>query len=694
MIAKPKVFLSYSHDSPAHQKRVLALSERLRRGGIETILDLYVDGTPREGWPRWMLDRLDESDWVLLICTPTYYRRFRGHEAARKGKGVDWEGAIITQEIYDHRSRMIRFIPVLFKPSDESSIPEPVRSQTRYCPKSERGYQALHDALLNQGGVEPGPVGQIKSKPRLRGESLPPSPREATPYEQVEPLICDVRRMADWLKSTATHWGARYAAARKDQTVANSAEGLFLYLAPRRLQTRLGVDPTERQKQKDAAVGFLLSRITRHGLPSVSLEKPTATVQCTSLGLYALAELQRRDPDLHRQITAGKLSQLSNALLRSAAKLGWGTDTSRRYESESEARVPFNFWALRALNAARINMPATLKTTERVLLAMLDRRSNLPFGFSLDDPVPRVSAESLFLILLHELRSPELRHRILERIERSNCNLGFRLAFVLEGLRDQRRYAEHERYQILQKDRPSKQLDWLHVALGYALHCLALYRERLKPQDRTILRESLEKALGKCLRTGVRGSFVCLPAPQNQEHDLNPLTFVTAYTYVGLSEYIDAILPANAPNVGTATIEKIGLAVIRGRRLLLVRNEGTSLLIMPGGRVEGKETADQTLKREVHEELSCEVELRGLTYLGEYRDEAANDPGKTVVIQLYHGKLVGSIQIANEIEKYEWFDTVKDDRSRLSKIVRSRILPDLRRRGLLGSGSRVRDKSQ
>jgi len=52
------VFISYSHDSPAHSARVLALSERLRADGIETLLDQYVNGSPQQGWPRWMLDQL------------------------------------------------------------------------------------------------------------------------------------------------------------------------------------------------------------------------------------------------------------------------------------------------------------------------------------------------------------------------------------------------------------------------------------------------------------------------------------------------------------------------------------------------------------------------------------------------------------------------------------------------------------
>lgn len=85
----PRVFVSYSHDSPEHRKRILGLSERLRQDGVLTVLDQYVIGTPQEGWPRWMLNQLDQANFILLICTETYYRRFRGYEEPGKGKGAD-----------------------------------------------------------------------------------------------------------------------------------------------------------------------------------------------------------------------------------------------------------------------------------------------------------------------------------------------------------------------------------------------------------------------------------------------------------------------------------------------------------------------------------------------------------------------------------------------------------------------------
>ncbi len=168
------LFMSYSHDSDEHRETVLALSERLREDGIETILDQYVNGSPPEGWPRWMLNGLDAANSVIVVCTETYYRRFRGHEepGKGKGKGVDWEGALITQEIYDRRNRTLKFVPVFFGTVNEDWIPEPLRSGTQHALTSESGYQGLYDFLLAQVGVEPRPVGALKTKSRRKGTLL------------------------------------------------------------------------------------------------------------------------------------------------------------------------------------------------------------------------------------------------------------------------------------------------------------------------------------------------------------------------------------------------------------------------------------------------------------------------------------------------------------------------------------------
>jgi hypothetical protein len=186
------VFISYSHDSAAHRDRVLGLSERLRQDGIPTLLDRYLEqGSPPEGWPRWMLNGLDTATQVLCVCTETYYRRFRGLEVPDQGKGVDWEGALITQTLYDARSRSHQFIPLLFDRADEPHIPEPLRPHTHYLLNCEEAYQALYDALLAQAGVQPGAIGELKRKPRATGLAL----RFPHPTKLPDPFTPDTDRI-------------------------------------------------------------------------------------------------------------------------------------------------------------------------------------------------------------------------------------------------------------------------------------------------------------------------------------------------------------------------------------------------------------------------------------------------------------------------------------------------------------------
>lgn len=140
--------------------------------GIEARLDQYVDGSPNEGWLRWMLNEIDRADHVLVVCTPTYFRRFRGHEEPGQGKGADWEGAIIMQERYDRRSMGTKFVPVLLDPAHETFIPEPLRSVTRYTLTSSDEYRRLCLFLRGEAGVEPSPVADVPRAPRARARPI------------------------------------------------------------------------------------------------------------------------------------------------------------------------------------------------------------------------------------------------------------------------------------------------------------------------------------------------------------------------------------------------------------------------------------------------------------------------------------------------------------------------------------------
>jgi tetratricopeptide (TPR) repeat protein len=162
----PRVFISYSHDSREHMDGVLDLSNRLRTAGIDCHIDQYEESPP-EGWPQWTLNQFEAADFVLVVCTENYERRFRGKEAMGTGLGVKWEGAIITQELYDAENRNTTFIPVFFSPEDSAYAPIVLRGATRYILSSEEDYEALYRRLTQQPLTQKPALGSIRPMPPL-----------------------------------------------------------------------------------------------------------------------------------------------------------------------------------------------------------------------------------------------------------------------------------------------------------------------------------------------------------------------------------------------------------------------------------------------------------------------------------------------------------------------------------------------
>lgn len=162
--AAPKVFISYSHDSQGHKERILTLADRLRAEGIDCNLDQY-KMSPSEGWPRWMMNQLDWANFVLVICTEQYHRRFRGHEEPDRGRGVSWEGAIITQELYDAQVKNTKFIPIVFSWEDQSYIPVILGGASFYNLGIEHNYEALYRHITNQPQSPKPPLGMLQQLP-------------------------------------------------------------------------------------------------------------------------------------------------------------------------------------------------------------------------------------------------------------------------------------------------------------------------------------------------------------------------------------------------------------------------------------------------------------------------------------------------------------------------------------------------
>ena len=151
-------FISYSHDSIDHKQLVLSLANQLRAQGIDCTIDQY-DDSPEEGWVEWMESSISNSSYVLVVCTEAYLNKLGSKQG--EGKGVKWEGAIITQEIYDNFGKNRKFIPVIFGQSNKDFIPRVLKSYTYYNVLEESGYERLYRRLTKQPSIKKPHLGNL-----------------------------------------------------------------------------------------------------------------------------------------------------------------------------------------------------------------------------------------------------------------------------------------------------------------------------------------------------------------------------------------------------------------------------------------------------------------------------------------------------------------------------------------------------
>ena len=160
----PTVFISYTHESPDHNARVLRLAQRLETEGVSCELDVF-ESCPPEGWPAWMFRQVGTKDYCIVVCTESYRRRLEGTEAPGKGKGATWEGRAVLQRLYDTQS-YDWLLPVVFDPNDLPQIPLALRSATYYVLGQDLGtgddYAALYCALTKQPVVYHPPAGPLQ----------------------------------------------------------------------------------------------------------------------------------------------------------------------------------------------------------------------------------------------------------------------------------------------------------------------------------------------------------------------------------------------------------------------------------------------------------------------------------------------------------------------------------------------------
>jgi hypothetical protein len=112
----PRVFISYSWDSPEHRVWVAQLGGYLRQNGIDVLLDQWNVGYG-EDLAIFMERAVRDADRVLVICTENYVEK-----AAGRTGGVGYELTIVTGELLKN-SNTAKFIPVVRQLNCPTKLP-------------------------------------------------------------------------------------------------------------------------------------------------------------------------------------------------------------------------------------------------------------------------------------------------------------------------------------------------------------------------------------------------------------------------------------------------------------------------------------------------------------------------------------------------------------------------------------------
>jgi len=128
-------------------------------------------------------------------------------------------------------------------------------------------------------------------------------------------------------------------------------------------------------------------------------------------------------------------------------------------------------------------------------------------------------------------------------------------------------------------------------------------------------------------------------------------------------------------------IKKIGGIILKDQKMLVVRKRGTDAYIMPGGKPKGDETHQETLERELNEELN--LFPSSFKYFGNFQEKSMFE-NADVNMCIYFVDVKGEMKPDSEIVELKWIDSgYKNEGIKLGSVIEKRTLPVLIKRGLV-----------
>ena len=143
MVEHPKVFISYSHDSPEHRRWVSELGAKLRHNGVDAILDQW-DLGPGDDVTQFMESGIIDSDRVLVVCTDQYVRKANAAEG-----GVRYERMIVTAQLVQDLGTD-KFIPVIRQASRQEKTPTFLGTRVYIDFRNDSQFESEFDKLIHE----------------------------------------------------------------------------------------------------------------------------------------------------------------------------------------------------------------------------------------------------------------------------------------------------------------------------------------------------------------------------------------------------------------------------------------------------------------------------------------------------------------------------------------------------------------
>lgn len=213
VVARPRVFISYSWTSDAYQREVVRLACRLVSDGVDVVIDVWDLQPGHDKYAFMERCVADETiDKVLILCD----RAYAGKANARAG-GVGDETSVITAHVYG-KARQEKFIPIVMERGEggEAFLPAYLGSRM-YIDLSDDAYEGQYKDLLRSiFGVPKWPKPQQGTPPSwlYAGQTVQAASRQANETQSASAALATTTLgTTEGTQAESLHAGTRSAGA-------------------------------------------------------------------------------------------------------------------------------------------------------------------------------------------------------------------------------------------------------------------------------------------------------------------------------------------------------------------------------------------------------------------------------------------------------------------------------------------------